>query len=492
MKRRHAFLITILLAGTASQALAAPATPDEAQRLTTALQAYLGSEPGVVSVMPNGDTYELKIDAAPLLAKIKDPKVSATLSPLVMNMASLGGGKWKVDQDQPLELSFNADGAAEVSVKVASLKGTGVFDEALGVFETASTDLTGISFKEVVTVEGEGTTNVSYTLDAMHYEQAMQSDGSGGVNGTVKQTATGLKEIFNIPANPKSGTPPMDFVLTAPTSASDAKLTGYKAKPLLELLAFAVGHADKAAVAKDQAVLKDKLRAALPGWLTIEGSGTATDMKLQTMVGEFTIPKVDFEAEATGVVKEAKFREKIVVSDVATPPGLVPPWATDMVPHKVAFDFNVGGVDLASPAALLLDKADFSKDPPVPKELEPELLKLLMPNGTFSFGLGPSAIVNKIAELNLEGNMSVNPDAPPGEVPSFTSMIGFKGFDAMVAALQKVPPEMGAQQAVPALMMARGMAKNEADGSLSWKIESGPGGAILVNGTDVTKMGGGQ
>jgi hypothetical protein len=492
MKPRHSLFCAILLAGTASKALAAPATPDEAQRLTEVFQAYLGDEPGVVTVMPNGESYELKLDPAPLLAKIKDAKFKAKISPLVMNLSSLGGGKWKVDQDQAIEFTAMAEGAVDLAMNIASLKGTGTFDEALGLFEQSSTDATGITFKEAVTVEGEGTTNVAYTLDSMHYEQTMQSDGDGGANGTVKSVANGLKETFNIAANPQTGTPPMDFVLTAASSTSDGSITGLRAKPVMDLIAFAISHADKADVAKDQAELKEKIKDALPLWLTIEGTGSASDMKLQTMVGEFAIPKMEAEVELTGVVREAKLREKVTLEDVATPPGLIPPWASDLVPHKLTIDFNVSGLDLASPAALLLDKADFSKDPPVPPEIEAELVKLVLPNGTINVGLGPSAIVNKLAQLTFEGGMSVNPNAPPGEMPSFTSMIGLTGFDALLAALQKVPPEMGVQQAVPGLMMARGMAKTEDDGSLSWKIESGPGGAVLVNGNDLTKMGGGQ
>ena len=38
---------------------------------------------------------------------------------------------------------------------------------------------------------------------------------------------------------------------------------------------------------------------------------------------------------------------------------------------------------------------------------------------------------------------------------------------------------------------AMGMAKTEADGGLSWKIENTISGTMLVNGIDISKMGGG-
>jgi hypothetical protein len=45
--------------------------------------------------------------------------------------------------------------------------------------------------------------------------------------------------------------------------------------------------------------------------------------------------------------------------------------------------------------------------------------------------------------------------------------------------------------AIPAIIAAKGMAKTEADGSLSWKIENTISGTVLVNGIDISKMGGG-
>ncbi|MGL4590831.1 MAG: hypothetical protein ACRCVZ_03235, partial [Aestuariivirga sp.] len=65
-----------------------------------------------------------------------------------------------------------------------------------------------------------------------------------------------------------------------------------------------------------------------------------------------------------------------------------------------------------------------------------------------------------------------------------------KGLDEAMAAMNAAPPAMGMQQLAPMFMLAKGMAKQEADGYLSWKIEGMPDGAILINGTDLSKIGG--
>jgi len=71
-------------------------------------------------------------------------------------------------------------------------------------------------------------------------------------------------------------------------------------------------------------------------------------------------------------------------------------------------------------------------------------------------------------------------------MPAGQALLTLKGLDETMAALQAGPPDV--QQMAPALLLAKGLGKTEADGSLSWKIESNPAGAITVNGADVTKM----
>jgi hypothetical protein len=69
--------------------------------------------------------------------------------------------------------------------------------------------------------------------------------------------------------------------------------------------------------------------------------------------------------------------------------------------------------------------------------------------------------------------------------------VKLKGLDETMTALQAAPPDV--QQMSAGLLLVKGLGKAEADGSLSWKIESTPAGAITVNGADVSKMlGGGQ
>ena len=492
MITRTAVLAALLLASASPTAFAAAATADGATRLATAFKAYLTDTAGGVTVTPNGDVYDARIDLAPLFAKLPGKDVRVSVSPLAFTLADQGGGKWQVQQKQPVELSLKAPGTADISVKIDEMKRSGLFDESLGAFTTSVVDAKGLAVKEMIAPEGQPATNVAFTVANIHLESASQAEGADAVSGAAHIKYDTLSENFSLPANPGASTPAMNFVLTADGSDADIKFKGMKAKPLAHLLAFLVAHPSQELLIRDQAPLKAALSAALPILTAADVTGTAGNIKVGTMLGDFSILKTSFAINLTGAVKDAKFREAFTLEGLAAPAALIPPWAADLVPTKLTLDFSVAGLDLAAPAALMLDKADFSKTPPLPPELEVELGKLAIPSGVFTVGLGPSALANKLAELKMEGSVTVNPAAGDKAIPPMKADISLAGFEKLMAALQTIPKEMGLQQALPVMMLVKGMAKAGADGALTWHVETAPGGSVLINGVDVSKMGGGK
>ena len=483
MKTSLALLAILFLGGSSAGALAA-ATTAEAQRLTAALQAYLGSDPGVVTVTPAGQTYALKLDAAPLFAKIKEPGFSASLSPLEMTLTDQGGGKWQVDQDQAISFSFKAEGTFDMTGKVGKLKGSGIFDEAMGGFTSSSGDYADFALDQTVVEKGV-TTRVSYTMRKIHYETVLAPVGDGA-DGTIKYTMSGLTEIISAPSAADGSTPPMDFTIIATEGSQDGTVKGLKPRASLDLMAWAVAHPSAEAMTSAQAELKDKLRAVLPVFASIDGTSTINGLTIGTMMGQVGIARLDVAVEANGFVADGRLREKFTVTGLTLPPGLVPPFAADLVPSSFVIDFNLRDFNLAAPAKLLIDQFDLTKDPPLPPGMEQHLLQALLPKGAVNIGLGPSAVIAKLYDLSLEGMMTAGPVATPlGE-----ATVRLKGLDDVLAALQTAPPELGLQQATPVVVMAKGMAKTEGDGTLTWKIENTQQGGILINGVDITKMGG--
>lgn len=482
MKTASALLTLGFLLGASAPALAA-ATPEEAQRLTALFQSYLGQTPGVVSVTPQGESYAAKIDLAPLFAKVKDPTVSLSLSPLEWTLTDQGGGKWKVDQNQPLSFAFGVKGEGETKGSVASVVSTGVFDEALGGFTTTSAELKAVTAEQTVTDTG-ATTRVSYAVDSVSMQTTMQGSPDAA-DATSTYSFSGLKEIVSVPA--AADTPAMDLVLTAPSGQQDSTIKGLRLKAVSDLVTWLVAHQDPKEIVAEQAVFKDKLRAALPLFTSLSGNSTVDNLTATSPFGQFAVKQFGFGAEMNGIVADGRLRQTFSFTGLEVPAALLPPWAAGLVPESFKLDVGVAGFDLAAPAALILDKLDLSKPEPLPKDLDAPLMQALMPKGSVTITLGPSDILAKLYGLAAEGSMTAGPDA----MPSGQALITMKGLNETMAALQAGPPDI--QQMSAGLLLVKGLGKAEADGTLSWKVETTPGGAITVNGADVSKMlGGGQ
>lgn len=482
MRTASALLTLGLLLGASTPALAA-ATPEEAQRLTSLFQSYLGQTPGVVSVTPQGESYAAKLDLSPLFAKVKDPTVTLSLSPLEWTLTDQGGGKWKVDQNQPLTFAFGVKGQGETKGSVASVVSTGIFDEALGGLSTSSAELKSITADQTVTDAGT-TTRVSYAIDAMSMQTTMQGTPDAA-DATSTYGFVGLKETISVPAS--ADAPAMDLVLTAPSGKQDSTIKGLKLKSVSDLVTWLVAHQDPKEIVAEQAVFKDKLRAALPLFTSLSGNSTIDNLTATSPFGQFAVNQFGFGAEMNGIVADGRLRQSFSFSGLEIPAALLPPWASGLVPETFKLDVSVSDFDLAAPAALILDKLDMSKPEPLPKDLDPQLMQALMPKGSVTITLGPSQILARLYDVMAQGSMTAGPVA----MPSGQALISMKGLDETMAALQAGPPDI--QQMSAGLLLVKGLGKAEADGSMSWQIEATPAGAITVNGADVTKMlGGGQ
>lgn len=485
MKPISTVFAVLLCAGSSANALAA-ATPEGAARITAALQAYVGAEPGVVTVTPSGDTYDLRLDAGPLFAKIQEPGVQVTLTPLLMTLTDQGGGRWKVDQDQPLSFSFKVEGTVDMQVSLASLRGTGIFDESLGAFASTSSQISQLALLQAITESG-ATTRVAYTIGAIKSESTA-SAGANGVDSRATYNFTDLKETISTPAAPDGSMPTLDLTVTSPSGVQDANVKGLRVKQVSELAAFLVANPSAEMIKANQAELKDKLRAAIPVWDTVDGTAVIDQLSVNSAIGRFGLSKADIYVSMNGVVDQGALREKFTLTGLQMPEGIVPAWASGLVPNDLTFDINVSGFNLAAPAKLLIDTMDLTQDPPSGPEFEQKMLSAFLPTLAVNVGLGPSELISAIYRLKAEGALTMG----PGSAPLGQATIAMKGLDDVMAALQAAPPEMGMQQVAPVGIVAKGMAKQGADGELTWKIEMTPAGAILVNGTDVTAMGGGQ
>ncbi|MDP1700670.1 MAG: hypothetical protein Q8L53_06905 [Aestuariivirga sp.] len=476
----------ICFVSASTPGLAAAATAEEAQRLAGVFQTYLGKEPGVVTVIPSGEAYDVKVDLAPFLAKIPEPNFSAEVSPFEMKLADQGGGKWLVTQDSPFSFSAKIPGKFEVIAKVGAMKVSSVFDENLQVFISSTTEFADFSLEEIFTEPGLGPVHVTVDSKSMRYETTATASGADAVDGTIQMTMSGFFERITAPVSPASPVT-MDVDFIAGPSTTETIIKGLKNRAINKLITWFIAHPSQASIKASQSELKAILGASLPLFENISSTGTLKDFFAPTTpIGPVSIANVGFNIGMNGIVVEGAVHEGFTVEGLTLPYGFVPPWATDLVPDKLALDFKISDFNLADPVGMLLDMIDLNEAKPTTPEENMKLLTALLPKGAVQISMGPSKVTSKVYDVDFEGSMT----AGPVGVPLGAATIRAKGLDDVMKALQAAPPEM-VGQAIPAVIAAKGMAKTEADGSLSWKIENTISGTVLVNGIDISKMGGG-
>lgn len=474
---KKTFLLTIPALIAATSAFANPATPEGAAHLTEVFQSYLGSVPGVVTVAANGDSYTLTLDAAPLIAKIPADAGSASLTPLVMQVTDNGDGTWGVTEDQALSARISVPGAVEASFDVARFTSEGVFDEALKCFSSSKSEMTGIKLSETVTQNGQPPMDVAMTIETGSTESSAVANAEGGVDVTSSVTFANFAENF---AAPGPDGVPMPISLTAESYEASGDIAGLRPEAILQLLAWVVAHPTPDAAEADRAGLKSILSGGLPLFGSILTTGMIGKLAVTTPMGNLGIDELGVEVEANGVVDDGMLREAFTLSGLTLPEGVIPDWAAPLLPQNLSIDLAVSDYNLAAPANLALGLLDLPVGQPVPPELQDQMLAALLPGGSVTITLAPGAVGNDSYRLSFEGDMAAGPAA----MPTGKAMVSLTGIDAVVDAINAAPDDVKSQ-AVPALMLVRGMAKAGENGALIWEIDASTPGSVLVNGNDL-------
>ena len=482
---RNAFLGTTLFALTATTALAAPATPEEAARLLALLQTYVGSEPGVVAVEPSGDAYTVTFDFAPFIAKASSDTFTGTITPYVMTLTDNEDGTWATSTDQAFAADFTVAGLSTMSYKMGSIKGAAVFDEAMAAFRTSRTDFTDISITQTITIPDQPPSNSSTSASSGYYESAAVASTVKGVDSTVTYALSGYTQSMAMPGAP--GAPPTDIVVSAESYGATGAMKGFQPDAFYKLIAWFVAHPSQAAIKADQAGLKAVLTEGMPFFQNLDTTGAMENVTIGTPLGVFAADSIGIAVEANGLIADGLFREAITISGLTVPEGVLPPWSAGLVPTEFAIDVTGSGFDAATPAAAFIAAFDLTKPEPVDPVTSEQIMASFLPDGTMDITLAPGNVASDMYNLTYEGAMT----AGPGGIPVGTAKVTMTGMDAVMAALQAGPPEMTGQM-VPMLGMAQGMAAPGEDGALVWDIDASTPGTLLVNGVDLMAMMGGQ
>lgn len=459
----------------ASPALAEPATQQGVERLTQVFQTYFGPSADVVSVLANGDVYDLIFDVQPLIAQGAEAALSGSVSPLAMQLVDRGDGTWGVSLDQPVVIDLSVPNSFDLREDIARLSFTGTFDETLMAFSTAKSAFSGLTLVQTLYTADAPPQKIEMALTEGALESTARAAAAGGTDFDATLTAFGLTETMTTPV--MTGEPAMPITIKAESLSQTVTGSQFMGAQILQLAAWVTAHPDDAAMQADQAGLKTLLVAAMPFFGNMQATGIVDMLSVDTPMGAMGIEKLGFAVDVNGAVADGKFREGLSISGLTLPAGLVPDWAAPLVPQAMSLDVQITDFDPAAAITAALSALDLPPGTATGPEFDAKLQAALLPKGTVTITLNPGSLIGAGYELTYEGDMVVGPDT---EIPTGKATVTLTGADALTAALNAAPDDMKAQ-AMMGFGMAQGMAKAEGD-TLIWEIDAATPGALSVNG----------
>ncbi|SOC04182.1 hypothetical protein SAMN05877809_103149 [Rhodobacter sp. JA431] len=461
-----------------------------AQALQTQIQAALGPAGPAVVVTPAFDHYVLKIDLARVLpAKTDAAPVPFAISAYELDLMPLGEGQWQVSsapQDVTMQTNMVIPGQPEGAVTDYVFKGVtfnGTYDETLRFMRGWQTAYASVNMRQVQTlVSPRGQTNkMEVTAVLSDYRaQTQVSEGPNGLDLTGQARVGSLSESFAMPS--RSFGEPVPVVLEMAGLSGTTHIEGLRWNTLLPVLnKLQALYAEGKDLESEQQALAALMLPALP---VLDQAATKADFSTLSLKVQDTSVKADsgtFEVEFSTAGEG--LREAFEVTGVSVPAGVVPDWATALMPQTVRLDFGLEGFDLIGAAKLALEDLAAGGTGDVPN---PQMGAAMLPDGTMTLRLNPSRVTG--ADYALNANVMAQVDVEKNAPQALEAVISLSGMDAILTAMQQGPADV--QQGAMGLMAMRGLAKGAPDGSLKWDIGLGEDGVPTVNGMSMGALGG--
>ncbi|WP_152045422.1 DUF2125 domain-containing protein [Aureimonas psammosilenae] len=493
---RRLLLALMLSAATLAPAWAEPNAPEpapagtqaQADEMTKALSAYAGSAgagTGLLSVIPDPAGYRLRLDFAGLLRKTLPEGTKFDLRPFEAVVSPREDGNWNVfsnsdpsatfaiDQEEMKQNgSYAAEGSRFKGVWSTALAAFLSSEGAIRRFRSETTDALGKSTSEF----GPLTFALTGTPVA-----------DGAVDLTVNQVVEAFSERreFGGEGNPLTGMTP--FTVHGGKTDTVARIAAMRSKAITDLYAFLVANPvlfseqpDRAALGALQTDLKAKLKAALPLWERLESSAKGETMSGEGGFGTFTVGPYSYDLATTGISKDGTLKASLRATGIDVVSPMVPVWAKSLIPQEMDLNFGFEKLDLRTPADIMIDGFDLTRDDTPYDELgrqAGEALEAAAPTVV----IAPSRLKSADLGLSFSGGLVMTSGKPSASISMEAT-----GFDATIEKLKTAAATSpDANQAVGVMSIAKGFGQALPDGRTQWVVNVATDGSVKVNGVEV-------
>ncbi len=480
-KARILFLASV---ATLAFGLGANAQEVNAEGAKSMLKSLTGLMPqkvidtGFITVDPQGQAYKVKVDFGKLAAGLAPHDMDFSLTGLFDMMVSPAGadGLYTVKRDAS-ELALTgkwnkgeAKGDFNYVLKDFTLDGQ--WDPAIPYFRSAVSHSTG----GTMTIKDElQDIDASFGPMDQTISGTVNADGSADILG--KATMDGIRETVRTKDQPA-------FVMRFGKLDMDAAIKGTRTREIGAIVDFLVAHNGEGPMKpEDQKALLDIVNKAMPVFSSLDETVLARDVSFTAQDVEVAFADASYNFGMKGLADNSDIHlglafNKPVIKGIPQ----AEPFA-DLVPQTMSLKVSVPGLNFTSALDYFLKNGDFSKKDPLNKEQGDEMGRVFLGgNGKMDLAVPEFTATSPLYNISVTGHMATDVQAVPVTATAEFDITA-KDLDKTIKGIQdlavKVPD---LNTASFGLMMAKGMAKTDADGTAHWKIEVDENSVVKING----------
>jgi hypothetical protein len=468
----RASLLTAVLGAWPAYAGDKPATPEGALELKAFfakfLPAAVAGTPPLLAVTPEGSDYLVSMDLSAVNELIKHTGTSYDPATILYRLAEQDDGKWRVSMDSLPRISFRSNDATG-SIAIDSYRQSALIDPAIAWILSGSANAAKGMLKF-------STPKLEETVDfeTASADLATTVKGDGSVSTTVKETIAD----FGVQAKGfAEKNAPINWSARVDKALVDVGVDGLMSRKAFDLWSLIAAHPDRGELAEHEAELKGLLRdIATPGLRVAEGL-EAQRTVITSAFGAIAVADVKYEIGAANLGPQSALNVGVAADGLSLPAGLAPPNVADLIPSKINLAVAIKGFDLAAGVNQAIAAMSLKGDGPLISDADSEKVSAAFLNaGPLRIEIAPSRIASPSLTVDLDGVVRYAQKKASADLT-----IHARGFDKAMAALNSLGADMQ-EKMLPVLAMAKGLAKTESDGALTWVVQLGDDRSMKVNG----------
>ena len=449
-----------------------PATTEGAEALRALIAKYLptaqaGATP-LVTVKPDGSHYLVSADLSALNTLLAETGVSYDPAVVTYQAVEQDDGNWRVSMDSLPRIGFHSKDATG-AIELTNFRSSALISPAIAWLLSGSANVDKGTFQ----VQNP---KITQTIDFGPVQETIATNvgGDGSVSTQLKEEIAefGVKAVGG-----GDNETPINFSGRAEKALISLGVDGFKSRKAFDLWGLLAAHPARADLAPHEAELKGLLKELTAPGLKLDEGIEAQKTVVTSSLGAVALGNFKYQLGAANAGPQSAINLSLSADGLSLPVGLLPPNAGALTPSKIDISAKLKGIDITAAANEWISDLSLQGEGPLLSDDNAEKVEAaFLSSGPVQIELAPSHVVAPAVDADFAGLIRLDHSKPTAAIT-----IHARSFDKTMAAVKGLGPDISAK-AMPGLALAKGLAKSESDGSLSWLVELDAERSIKING----------